>query len=177
MGTKRYVMGLFTEEDRVVSTLADLKASAWKLHDVHGPYPSHRILDALKMPKSKVGLFTLGGGILGMLSGYGLAIFTAVQWKLIVSGKPVVAPIPFFVVGYEMTILFGVLGTVLGLLLTAKLPEFKSLKLYDERCSGEHFGVVAVCDPGGEAELSEFFRERGGEARTLEDPAAAAATT
>lgn len=167
MDTERYVMGLFTEEDRVVSTLADLKASAWKLHGVHGPYPSHRILDALKMPKSRVGLFTLGGGILGFLGGYGLSIYTAVQWKLVVGGKPIVAPIPFFVVAYEMTILFGVLGTVLGLLLSAKLPAFRGSKLYDERCSGEHFGVVAVCAPGREAELSEFFRERGGEARTL----------
>lgn len=169
MSTSRYVMGLFKEENAVVSTLEALRKSPWKLHRVHGPYPSHKILNALRLKKSKVGYFTLIGGITGFLTGYALPIYSSVQWNLIVSGKPIVSPIPFFVVGYELTILFGVLGTVLGLLLNAKIPEFKSLKLYDERCSGEHFGIVAGCDPDGESDLTAFFKERGGEVRRFDE--------
>lgn len=165
-----YVMGLFKEESAVVSVLEALRKSRWKLHRVHGPYPSEKILHALKFKKSRVGYFTLIGGITGLLTGYALPIFTSVQWKLIVSGKPIVAPIPFFVVGFELTILFGVLGTVLGLLLNAGIPEFKSLKLYDERCSGEHFGIIAACDPGGESDLVAFFENHGGETRRFEEP-------
>ncbi len=166
-----YVMGLFKDENAVVSVLKALKKSPWKLHRVHGPYPSEKILHALKFKKSKVGYFTLIGGITGLLTGYALPIFTSVQWNLIVSGKPIVAPIPFFVVGYELTILFGVLGTVLGLLLTARIPEFKSLKLYDERCSGEHFGIIAACDSDGVSDLMAFFEQQGGEVRRFEEPA------
>jgi len=170
MSTSRnYVMGLFKEESAVVSALEALKKSQWKLHRVHGPYPSEKILHALKFKKSKVGYFTLIGGITGLVTGFVVPIFTSVQWDLIVSGKPIIAPIPFFVVGYELTILFGVLGTVLGLLLNAGIPEFKSLTLYDERCSGEHFGIIAACDPGGESGLTSFFEEQGGEVRRFDE--------
>jgi molybdopterin-containing oxidoreductase family membrane subunit len=170
MATKHYVMGLFSDEDSAAGVIASLRKSVWKLHQVNGPYPSHKIMDALKMKKSMVGLFTLGGGVTGFCAGYALAIYSSVQWHLIVSGKPVVSLIPFFVVGYEMTILFGILGTVLGMLLTARIPEFKSLRgIYDERCSGEHFGVTAACDPGKEDDLSAFFKERGGDVRVFRE--------
>ncbi len=165
----RYVMGLFNDESLTVSALEALKSSPWPLHRVHGPYPSHKILHALNFRKSRVGYFTLAGGILGFLSGYALTTFASVQWGLVVSGKPVVSLLPFFVVGYEMTILFGVLGTVLGLLITTRIPDRKSIKLYDERCSGEHFGIIARCDPGKQEELAAFFREQGGEVQMFED--------
>lgn len=171
MPTNRYVMGLFTDESVVVSTIGALKASPWKLCRVHGPYPSHSILHALKFRKSKVGYFTLVGGITGFFTGYALSIYSSVQWDLIVSGKPVVSLIPFFVVGYEMTILFGILGTVLGILLNARIPEFKSLKgIYDPRCSGDHFGVVASCEAGKESDLAEFFENLGAKTRLFDAP-------
>jgi len=175
--SSKYVMGLFKEESAVVSVLEALKESPWKLYRVHGPYPSEKILHALKSKKSKVGYFTLIGGITGLVTGFALPTFTSVQWNLIVSGKPIIAPIPFFVVGFELTILFGVLGTVLGLLLNAGIPEFKGLKLYDERCSGEHFGIIAACDPGREPDLTAFFEKQGGEVRRFDEADSEQSTT
>ena len=131
------------------------------------PFPSDKILNALKLKKSKVGYFTLAGGIIGFFSGVGLAIYTGIQWNLIVSGKPVVAWIPFLIVGFEFTILFAVFGNVLGLLFQTNLPEFQSLRIYDPRCSGEHFGVLASCAEGEENKLMAFFQEKGGEARLI----------
>jgi len=114
-----------------------------------------------------VGYFTLAGGIIGFLSGIGLAIYTATEWHLIMSGKPVVAWIPFLIVGFEFTILFAVFGNVLGLLFQTDLPEFKSLDVYDERCSGEHFGLLASCAEGQEKQLMDYFQGKGGEARLI----------
>lgn len=171
MSTDRYVMGLFAKESGVVSAIGALESSPWKLLRVHGPFPSHPILHALKFRKSRVGYFTLAGGITGFFTGYALSIYSSVQWNLIVSGKPVVALIPFFVVGYEMTILFGILGTVLGILLSARIPEFKSLKeVYDPRCSGDRFGVVVGCEAGREGEIEAFFANLGAETRRFETP-------
>lgn len=163
-----YIMGLFKNEDQVVSTLAALKESAYKFKRIHSPIPSHKIMAALDLKKSKVGWFTLAGGILGLISGFALAIFCAVQWDLIVSGKPVISLIPFFIVGFEFTILFAVFGNVIGLLIQARLPNYKGMLNYDPRCSGEHFGVLAACEPAQQDGLKDFFQQNGGEVKVFD---------
>jgi molybdopterin-containing oxidoreductase family membrane subunit len=156
-------MGLFTDENRAVSTIEAIKDSSWRLRRVHSPISSRKISNALHLKKSKVGYFTLAGGIMGFLAGFLLAAYTAAQWNLIVSGKPIIALIPFFIVGFEFTILFAVLGNVAGLIHQMRLPEFKGLEQYDPRCSGEHFGITASCKADEVEGLKAFFQTRGGE--------------
>lgn len=168
MQGKKYIMGLFKNEDQVVSTLAALKESAYNFQRVHSPIPSHKIMAALNLKKSKVGWFTLAGGILGFFCGFALAIFCSIQWNLIVSGKPIISLIPFFIVGFEFTILFAVFGNVIGLLTQTRLPGYKGMEYYDPRCSGEHFGVLAACEPMQQDGLKEFFQQNGGEVKVFD---------
>ena len=167
MPTETAVMGLFTEESRVVSVIEAIKDSPWKILRVHSPIPSHKISKALKLKKSMVGWFTLAGGITGFFSGFLLAIYTASQWDLIVSGKPIIALVPFLVVGFEFTILFSVFGNVVGLVHQMQLPDFKGLEQYDPRCSGHHFGVTVSCPSDDLENLKLFFQNKGGEVTVL----------
>jgi len=168
MATDRHVFGVFPDENKTISAIRDMDGGPWRLERVHSPFPSHKIMAALNLKRSPVGYFTLAGGILGFFSGIGLALFTGVQWHLIVSGKPVVAWVPFFIVGFEFTILFSVFGNVLGLLVHGDLPDFQGVKRYDQRCSGEHFGILAVCREGEEGALVNFLRSKGGEVKIIE---------
>jgi hypothetical protein len=167
VSAEKQVMALFEDDGRAASAIEGMAGYPWKLERVHSPLRSEKILQALKVKKSKVGYFTLAGGILGFFSGLGLSIYTATEWNLIISGKPVVAWLPFFIVGFEFTILFAVFGNVLGLLFQTDLPEFKSLRTYDEKCSGEHFGLLASCPEGQEKRLMAYFEEKGGAARVI----------
>jgi len=162
MPGKKFIMGIFNDEDQVVSTLAALKKTAYQFQRVHSPIPSHKIMAALNLKKSKVGYFTLAGGILGLISGFALAVYCSIEWNLIVSGKPIISLIPFFIVGFEFTILFAVFGNVIGLLTQTRLPSFKGMEYYDPRCSGAHFGVLAACEPMQQDGLEDFFKKNGG---------------
>lgn len=166
--SEAYLMGLFRNEDQVVDAIKSLADSPFRFMRAHSPIPSHKIMDALKLKKSKVGWFTLVGGILGFFSGFALAIFTATRWNLIVSGKPIISLIPFFIVGFEFTVLFAVFGNVIGLLTQTRLPSLKGLERYDPRCSGEHFGLVAACAPDQTEDLAALFRQNGAEIKTFE---------
>ncbi len=167
MSTK-YVMGLFKREDQAVAAIGELKASAWPLHRTHSPIPSHKISTALGLKDSRVGWFTLCGGILGFITGFALAIFTALRWELVVSGKPVVALVPFIIVGFEFTILFAIFGNLTGMLVLSRLPRPENLKNYDPRCSGEHFGILSSCSDEEKEGLSTLFTRNGGETREFE---------
>ena len=167
MAIDKYLMGLFKSEDKAVAAINDLKQSPWKVHRVHSPIPSHKVSEALKLKTSKVGWFTLCGGIIGFFSGFLLAIFTAERWDLIVSGKPIRALVPFVIVGFEFTVLFAIFGNLIGFLHQTKLPRMQNLQNYDERCSGEHFGVLASCHEDQQADLHSLFEKNGGEVRSF----------
>jgi hypothetical protein len=161
------MMGIFSSEEQAASAIRGLRGiGEYTLERVHSPIPSHIIAEALSPPKSTVGWFTLAGGIIGFFSGFLLAAFTATRWSLIVSGKPVVALVPFVIVGFEFTILFAVFGNVLGLISQARLPRFKMGKLYDPRFSGDRFGVLASCPASSQTGLCRFFEAKGAEIKT-----------
>ena len=163
------ILGLFDSDEKAASAIRSLKDSPWSFERVHSPIPSTKIMNALNLKKSRVGWFTLAGGILGFLSGFSLAVFSATRWDLIVGGKPVAAWIPFFIVGFEFTILFAVLGNIIGLLTQTRLPQFRISEPYDPRLSGASFGVLATCTKSQETELRHFFRDNGGRVKTFEN--------
>jgi len=165
------IMGVFPSETAAAAAIDGLRETPWTIEGVHSPIPSHAIEEALELPKSRVGWFTLVGGIIGFFSGFTLAAFTAARWSLIVSGKPVVALVPFFIVGFEFTILFAVFGNVLGLLSQARLPRFKMPAGYDESFTGDRFGILARCTTGEKERLTRFFEENGAETKIVKDHA------
>jgi molybdopterin-containing oxidoreductase family membrane subunit len=168
MATDSYVMGVFDSEDKAVSAVNDLKTSDWPVKRVHSPIPSHKLADAMQVKNSMVGWYTLIGGIIGFCAGFGLAIYTAERWDLIVSGKPVVALVPFVIVGFEFTVLFAIFGNLVGFLHQSRLPQLKNLDRYDSRLSGEHFGVLAACAADQREGLSDLFRKNGGDVKIFQ---------
>lgn len=170
MATDIHVMGVFERESEAVAAVEGLRKSAtWPVVRVHSPIPSHALAEAMQVRKSKAGWYTLVGGIIGFFTGFSLAIFTATRWNFIVSGKPVVALVPFVIVGFEFTILFAIFGNLIGFLHQSRLPRLRNLDVYDPRCSGEHFGVVAACTAEDRERLTAFFRDKGGDTRLFDN--------
>ena len=114
-----------------------------------------------------MGWFTLVGGIIGFFTGFLLAAFTANRWSLIVSGKPVLALVPFFIVGFEFTILFAIFGTVAGLISQMRLPRFQADPTYDPRCSADRFALVVAGDAEQPSALTRFLEAHGATVREL----------
>jgi hypothetical protein len=77
------------------------------------PYPE--VMAALGRPRSGLGAVSLGGAALGLALGAALTVGTALDWPLVVGGKPVVSVPPFVVISFELTILVGGVATVAAL--------------------------------------------------------------
>jgi molybdopterin-containing oxidoreductase family membrane subunit len=78
-----------------------------------------------------------------------------------VSGKPIMAYIPFFIVGFEFTVLFSVFGNVVGLILTMQLPAYRDLPGYSTAASGEDFAVVVACTDAEKNSVQTFLADQG----------------
>ncbi|MFH2132982.1 MAG: DUF3341 domain-containing protein [bacterium] len=154
------IMGLFNTEEETLSAVKEIQAQGWQVQEVHSPIPSDRLAAALKRKKSVIGWFTLTGGVTGFISGFSLAIFAATRWSLIVGGKPIVSWIPFFVIAFEFTILFAVLGNIAGLVTQIGIPA-KMGANYHPDCSGSVYGVLAESAPEDAEKLRLLLQNKG----------------
>ena len=160
MGGGRY-LGVFQEVDTAVRAIENLRAAGMTDLETYSPLPQHELEHALHRPQSPVRLFTLVGALTGTATGFALAIWTSLDWPLITGGKPIVSLPAFVVIAFEMTILFGALATVLGLIINARLgPQGKDLA-YDPSFSGGNFGVLANAPDGKGDEARRILEEAG----------------
>jgi hypothetical protein len=88
------------------------------------------------------------GGIVGGSLGFWLAWYmqTAYPFPLITGGMPLVAPWPTGIVTYELTMLSAIVTTVITLLITTGLPNWRKAELYDEEVSNGMV-LIGVTDP------------------------------
>ena len=67
------------------------------------------------------------------------------------------------VVGFEFTILFGVLFTLLSMLIYGRLPRFRLPKYYDPHFSVDRFGVLAEGEEENREKVIKMLQESGAE--------------
>jgi hypothetical protein len=155
------VVGVFAEPGPVAEAARRLKGRGMTKLEIYAPAAFPELDDVIDEKPSKVRAFTLVGGLLGVTTGYALSIWMSVDWPIVVGGKPFASVAPYTVIGFELTILFGALATLLGLLLVGRLPygSFgKSDKGYDPRFSAEQFGLVVECPERDVAEVEALLR-------------------
>ncbi len=127
--------------------------------EVYSPVPSHELDDAVYPRPSRVRIFTLIGGLLGVVTGYAMTIWMANDWQIMIGGKPFSSIPPYTIIAFELAILFGGVLTVLGLFHYARLrPKFKLDPHYSARFSAEDFGVVVRCQDRDVAEVESLMR-------------------
>ena len=157
MNSKKTITASFEYVEDLVKSIEHFKKDDHKFI-TFSPIPNHDVEKALGQKKSRVGLFTLVGAITGLVFGFSLAVFTAAEWNLVLGGKPPVTLIPFVVIGFEFTILFGAIATLIGLIINSKLPSFKNIKGYKPEFSVGHFGIAIQVDEDEIPKLTELLK-------------------
>jgi|SRR5690554_2879031 len=159
--SKAGYLGIFSELDATVAAIEGLRKAKFKELVTFSPLPRHELEDALDEPQSPVRMFTLVGGLTGTATGFALPIWTSLDWPLMTGGKPIISTPAFVVIAFELTILFGALSTVVGLLINARLPRTRPTIVYDPSFSADRFGVFVVPPAGREAEAKRILEESG----------------
>jgi hypothetical protein len=147
------MLASFDYLDSAVDAIKGLRKAGFKNLTAFAPYPDHHIEDALGYGESPVRVFTLVGGLTGAATGFAFTTWTAMDWPLVVGGKPIVTIPAFIIISFEMMVLFGALSTIIGLFILAKIPWVKPSVLYDPEFSAGRYGVYveAPSDRIGEA--------------------------
>lgn len=150
-----------------------VRIEGFRQFDVHTPFPVHGLDAAMGAPASKVPWIVLAGGLTGGSCGLLLQWFcAAVDYPLIIGGKPFFSYQAFVPITFELTILLASFGAVFGMLALNKLPMFyhpvfraPSFK----RATDDRFFLSIECrDPKFDAARTRQFLEAiGGENITV----------
>lgn len=172
--TTETVVGVFAHVDTTVRALEDLQAKGYRDLEVYTPAPLHEVEEVLERdrPVSRVRLFTLIGGLTGIVSAFLLTIWTSVKWGLVTGGKFLQATPtgivgsslpPFFIIAFELMVLFGGVATFIGLVVLARLPRVRPSVNFDPRFTEDRFGVAVHCPADRRASVRQILTEAGAE--------------
>jgi hypothetical protein len=158
------VLGVFAHLDATVDAVKRLRADGHTDFTVYSPIPRHELEDALEQPTSPVRMFTLIGGITGCAVGTWITLYMSYDWPVVVGGKPIGAIPPYVVIMFEMTILFGALSTILGIVFNAVFAaRRRGTILWDPRFTNDKFGIFVPAAADAAAGLESALRRSGAE--------------
>lgn len=163
---QRRIMGLFSnfrEAFKVIEEIEHKKIPGLSLEQVStmSPIEHPEIDEVLGLRPSAVPKFTLAGALFGAT--FGFLFLASAQANFLVQpqgGKPVI-PLPSnIVLTYELLILFGVLFTLAGFLITARMMTKRS-PIYSEKVAIDQIGVVLDLNDSTYEPAKKLFKDHG----------------
>lgn len=162
MKGNKLVVGVFAYLDDTLKAIEKAKALGLD-YTVYSPCPNLEIEYVSTPPKSPVRFVTGFGALCGCICGFTLAIWTSLDFPLRVGAKNIVSPPAYVVAGYEWTILFGGISTLLAMFFFGRFPNIFRSPGYDPRFSQTKFGVAVGCDSKDINMVIEHLTESGAE--------------
>ncbi|MEO8425913.1 MAG: DUF3341 domain-containing protein [Verrucomicrobiota bacterium] len=163
--------GILAEFDSTAAALhaaETVRDAGFRRWDVFTPFPVHGMDRAMGLKNSKVGWFSFLGGVTGYTSGMLMIWYmNAFDYAIPVGGKPMFSPFYAFPPSYELTILLGSFGAILGMLFLNRLPRLHHPLLKHRRFArvthDGFFIVIEASDPKySESDARKLLESAGG---------------
>lgn len=155
--------GILAEYDNVGATIAGierLRAAGHDDLDVFSPIPYEALEEAMGIVSSPIRRWALIGGFTGFATAVALTSLTSLAYPMITQGKPIVALPAYFIIMFELTILFAGLFGFGGLLYHTHKTRRRISPAYRERFSVDRYGIFVPGHAGSEA-VESIMRDTG----------------
>jgi len=140
--SKDYILGVFEDEEKLVSAFDKIKEKGIIPVEVYTPYPVHEILHGMGN-KTRI---THAAFFYGLFAAIGILSFltyaATISWPLNYGGKPFNSFPSFIVVTIVATILSVTLLTLFTFSFRAKVFPGKVPEIYHERATDDRFVMV-----------------------------------
>ena len=152
------LLSIFDLPDDAATAITKLRGRGFDVLESYSPAPFAQIDEAMDERPSKVRIFTLVGGLTGVVTGFLMQIWMSWEWPIKIAGKAYASIPPYVIIGFELTILFGGILTLLGLLFVGRLYPRRLDAAYSARFSAEEFGVVVKVGERDVGEVDSLLR-------------------
>ena len=160
-------LGIFTDVDAAAKAVESLVTAGFSERDItsltSSPYP-----DGVLVKTDQRTWFrwaSLAGGIFGACVGFALAAGTAWVYPVQTGDKPIIAFYPTGIITYEFTMLFAILGAIVGMFVEMKLPPAKD-RPYDPDIADGLVGISVHVESRERSSKAQAIMKEGGAIRT-----------
>lgn len=124
-GSHYAVVGNFDTPEDLLRAIRTMRAAGYTKLDAFTPFPLHGIDEALGEGRSPLGKIVICCGLTGLTLAVLLQWWTgAVDYPLVIAGKPLFAIEPSVPIMFELSVLISAFGSVFGMFALNKLPQF-----------------------------------------------------
>lgn len=161
-----------TEKLKILALFEEIDPAADSMDALHEMGIGHEDVDVISgspirpemlgrhHPHSRVPLFAFGGSAFGMFIGILLAFLTPRLYPLNVGNKPLSPGAPSIVVMFEMTMLFMLIFTFLGVFLESMFPDYSKKEYLPELSDGDIALLVEIA-PEQQIALEKAMKNSG----------------
>src|SRR6188474_720672 len=141
---KNFLVGVFDDEDVLLTGVTSIRQSGVKIHEVYSPFPVHGLDEVLGYKRSRLPIAAFMFG----MTGTSLALLMQIwmlgyDWPMIIGGKNYASLPPFVPVTFEFTVLLAALGMVGTFMIVSDLKPYKWPRQFDLRSTDDKH-VVAI---------------------------------
>jgi hypothetical protein len=157
----------FVTPAEILHAAERVRDAGFRRWDVFTPFPVHGMNQAMGLKNSKVGWFAFLGGVTGYTTGMVMIWWmNGFDYAIPVGGKPMFSPFAAFPPSYELTILFGSFGAILGMLFLNRLPRLHHPLLKNGRFAqathDRFYIVIESSDPKFSPDQTRELLEKSG---------------
>lgn len=161
--SRRGIAGIWDDEHSLVKAARKARESGLTKFEAISPFPVHGIDEAMGLGLSWLPWVTLTFGLTGLTFGTWFTWWvSAVDWPLIIGGKPMWSLPAFVPIMFECTILFAALSSVGALLVVCGLPAVDP-PVIDPTLTSHRFALfIPENDTGfNAAQVEKLLRDAG----------------
>jgi Protein of unknown function (DUF3341) len=143
MADKKYIVGIFSDEDVVMDAVQKVRGQNIKIHEVFCPYPVHGLDHVLGYDRPRMGVPAFLFGITGTSLAFLLTFWTlGIDWPMNIGGKnffPFPTNIPIV---FELTVLLAAFGMAFTFFFMEGLGPTVKPVIFDLRSTDDKFAMA-----------------------------------
>lgn len=162
---KNFLVGVFDDEDVLLSAVPKIRTSGVKIHEVFSPFPVHGLDEVLGYKRTRLPIAAFMFGI----TGTGLALLMQIwmlgyDWPMIIGGKNFASLPPFIPVTFELTVLLSALGMVATFIIVSDMKPYGWPRQFDIRSTDDKHVMAIDVDLNtakSKEEITRILRDAG----------------
>lgn len=145
-------LAMFDTPEQILEATRKVRERGFIRFDCHTPFPVHGLEAAMGLTRSKLPFLVLGGGAAGAFTAIMLQWWTgAVDYPLLIGGKPFFAMEFGTPVTFELMVLFSAFTTIFGMFALNGLPMLYhplfNAKMFERATDDKFFISIEAEDP------------------------------